>query len=66
MTSAVAAPPPPTAATPAGADANAAACDASAPARLPPRPVPTLAPGDAVIIEINGDKQALMWAKKDG
>lgn len=60
MTAAVADPPP----SAAGPTAPTAAPPPTA--RLPPRPVPTLAVGDAVIIEINDDRQALMWAKKDG
>ena len=61
MTTAVAAPTVPPAAAP--ADPLPTAADGP---RLPPRPVPTLAVGDAVIMEINGDRQALTWAKKDG
>lgn len=61
MTTAVAAPAVLPAAPPAGPPTTPA--DG---VRLPPRPVPTLAVGDAVIMEINGDRQALTWAKKDG
>ena len=48
------------------AAANTAAPADPSPAPRPPRPPPTVADGDAAILDINGDRQALVWVKKNG
>ena len=48
------------------AAANTAAPADPSPAPRPPRPPPTVADGDAALLDITGDRQALVWVKKIG
>lgn len=48
------------------AAADAAPEAATTPAPRQARPPPTVADGDAAILDINGDRQALVWVKKKG